>query len=79
MELAGLEPVTSWVRSEHRHAIADALRGAGVGHELVEYPGAPHGFLCDRRDTSDPAASEDAWQRIQTLLREELRSPGPRP
>lgn len=58
---------------EHRRAIADALRESGVRHELVEYPTASHGFLCDRRDTFDPAAAEDAWRRIEELLVTELR------
>lgn len=60
------------VPPEHREAIAGALRVAGIRHELVEYPGVPHGFLCDRRDTYDPAAAEDAWRRIKNLLGEEL-------
>jgi len=57
----------------HRRAIADALRAANVRHELVEYPGATHGFLCDRRDTYEPAAAQDAWRRIKELLAAELR------
>jgi carboxymethylenebutenolidase len=57
---------------EHRKMIADALRAAAVRHEIVEYPGASHGFLCDRRDTFDPAAAEDAWRRIQGLFTDEL-------
>jgi carboxymethylenebutenolidase len=57
---------------EHRQAIVDALHAADVRHELVEYPGAAHGFLSDRRDTYDPAAAKDAWQRIGRLLAAEL-------
>ncbi len=58
---------------EHRRAIADALRAAEVRHEMVEYPGASHGFLCDRRDTFAPTAAEDAWRRIEELFVAELR------
>ncbi|MFC1413183.1 dienelactone hydrolase family protein [Streptacidiphilus sp. N1-12] len=47
----------------HRSEIADALREAGVDHEVVVYPGAGHGFL-----NTDPAAAADAWQRVHTLL-----------
>jgi acetyl esterase/lipase len=57
---------------EHRRAIAEALRADAIRHDLVEYPGASHGFLCDRRDTFDPAAAEDAWRRIEELLTAEL-------
>jgi carboxymethylenebutenolidase len=53
---------------DHRQAIADALRNAGVDHDLVVYPEAGHGFLCDRRDGYDPTAAGDAWQRIGRLL-----------
>lgn len=57
---------------EHRQAIVDALQAAGVRHDLVEYPGAGHGFLSDRRDTYDPAAAKDAWQRMREFLDAEL-------
>src|SRR4051794_21644282 len=56
------------VDPEQRAAVAGALRAAGVRHEVVEYPGVAHGFLCDRRDTYDAAAADDAWRRIEALL-----------
>ncbi|MEU8279056.1 hypothetical protein ACFYOK_37790 [Microbispora bryophytorum] len=28
--------------------------------------------MCDRRDTLDAAAAEDAWRRVRELLAEEL-------
>jgi carboxymethylenebutenolidase len=61
------------VPPEHRQAIRDALRSAGVRHEMLEFAGAPHGFLCDRRDSFDPEAARDAWQRIDELFAAELR------
>ena len=51
------------VPPEHRREIAAALRNAGVEHEIVVYPGAGHGFL-----STDPAAADDAWRRVQALL-----------
>ncbi len=33
-----------------RDQIAARLREDGVDHEMVVYPGAPHGFFCDERD-----------------------------
>lgn len=60
------------VPPDHRRAIADALRAAAVRHEIVEYPGVGHGFLCDRRDTFDAAAAGDAWRRVRELLAAEL-------
>lgn len=39
------------------------LDSAGVAHEVVIYPGAPHSFF-DRRATDYADASADAWQRV---------------
>ncbi|HSJ33755.1 MAG TPA: dienelactone hydrolase family protein [Acidimicrobiia bacterium] len=47
-------------------AIADleaALERAGVDHEVVTYPGAPHSFF-DRRQADFAEASADAWRRV---------------
>jgi carboxymethylenebutenolidase len=51
-----------------RAAIEEALQQAGVDHEIVVYPQIPHGFLCDRRDTYDSGAADDAWGRTERLL-----------
>jgi carboxymethylenebutenolidase len=40
-----------------------ALQEAGVEHELVTYPGAPHSFF-DRKQEEFAEASEDAWRRV---------------
>jgi carboxymethylenebutenolidase len=40
-----------------------ALGAAGVEHELVSYPGAPHSFF-DRKATDFAEASADAWARV---------------
>jgi len=39
-----------------------ALAAAGVEHEVVTYPGAPHSFF-DRKQEKFSDASEDAWRR----------------
>ncbi|MFF3955104.1 dienelactone hydrolase family protein [Streptomyces sp. NPDC001890] len=43
--------------------IADALRVAGIRHEMVVHPGVGHGFL-----HTDPTTSADAWRRVHALL-----------
>jgi len=51
------------------------LGRAGVEHEVVAYPGAPHSFF-DRRAASFTAASADAWTRVLgfiAVLREVTR------
>ncbi|MFE3185990.1 dienelactone hydrolase family protein [Streptomyces violascens] len=45
------------------------LRQAGVRHELIDYPEAEHGFLCeDRPGSYDANASDDAWKRMLEAL-----------
>jgi len=51
-------------------AIADfeaALAAAGVDHELVTYPGAPHSFF-DRKAAEFGEASADAWTRTLAFI-----------
>ncbi len=45
------------------HTLDEELDKAGVEHEIVIYPGAPHSFF-DRRATEFADASADAWQRV---------------
>jgi carboxymethylenebutenolidase len=52
--------------------IEQALKKAGVRHEVVVYPDADHGFFCDQRATYHRASAEDAWTRVKKLFREEL-------
>jgi carboxymethylenebutenolidase len=43
------------------------LGDAGVDHEIVVYPGAPHSFF-DRQATDFADASADAWRRVLGFL-----------
>ena len=49
------------------HAFDKALDEAGVEHEVVVYPGAPHSFF-DRKYEEFAADSEDAWNRVLAFL-----------
>ena len=49
-------------------AFEQALSDAGVEHELITYPGAPHSFF-DRRFEEHAEASEDAWRRVLEFIR----------
>jgi carboxymethylenebutenolidase len=51
------------ITAEDNTAFEQALRDAGVEHELVTYPGAPHSFF-DRSQEEYAVASEDAWARV---------------
>jgi carboxymethylenebutenolidase len=44
-------------------AFEHELDAAGVPHEVVTYPGAPHSFF-DRRAAEYADASSDAWTRV---------------
>ena len=52
---------------EDSRAFDDALAAAGVEHEVVIYPGAPHSFF-DRKQEAFAAESEDAWARVLAFL-----------
>jgi len=45
----------------------EALRVAGVEHEVVTYDGAPHSFF-DRKQEQFADASDDAWRRTLAFL-----------
>jgi carboxymethylenebutenolidase len=44
-----------------------ALTAAGVDHEIVTYPGAPHGFF-DASIEGYEQESADAWRRVEKFL-----------
>ena len=45
-----------------------ALQSAGVDHEVVVYPGAPHSFF-DRSYEQHADAAADAWRRVLEFVR----------
>ncbi len=54
--------------------ITETLRDLKKAAEVQIYPGAPHGFFCDERDSYRAAAAGDAWRRLTTFLALHLRS-----
>lgn len=55
------------ITPEQIDAFDEALGEAGVEHELITYPGAPHSFF-DRHQEAFADASEDAWRRVLGFL-----------
>ena len=49
-------------------ALDHKLDEAGIQHEIVVYPGAPHSFF-DRRATEYAKESADAWTRVLGFIR----------
>ncbi|HVO25504.1 MAG TPA: dienelactone hydrolase family protein [Candidatus Margulisiibacteriota bacterium] len=41
--------------------------------ETVVYPGAPHGFFCEERDSYRADAAKDAWTRLLTFFNQHLQ------
>ena len=54
---------------EHIAAYERGLQAAGVEHEIVSYPGAPHSFF-DRSFSEHAEACEDAWRRVLGFLQQ---------
>lgn len=54
---------------EKVEALDHALDGAGVPHEIVTYPDAPHSFF-DRKAAEYADASSDAWRRVLGFIAE---------
>ena len=50
----------------------NALKKAGIKHDMKVYPGAPHSFF-DRKFTEFAEASADAWKRVQTFIGEHAK------
>jgi carboxymethylenebutenolidase len=55
------------ITAEHNEAFEAALDAAGVEHEIVTYPGAPHSFF-DRKQEEFADTSDDAWRRVLEFL-----------
>jgi carboxymethylenebutenolidase len=51
-----------------REAFDTALTEAGVEHEIVTYPGAPHGFFDAALRIEHPEACADSWRRVLGFL-----------
>jgi carboxymethylenebutenolidase len=52
-----------------KSTLADLKKDA----EVVVYPGAPHGFFCNERDSYRPEAARDAWDRLGMFLMKHLK------
>lgn len=50
----------------------DALRKAGKTAEVVLYPDADHGFMCDDRPSFHPSHSKEAWAKTIAFFKRNL-------
>lgn len=58
---------------EDINLIEDRLRKADPRHRVFRYPGADHGFFCDQRQSYDPKAAADAWEKTLGLFHDHLK------
>lgn len=67
---AGDDPVipVPWVRD-----LEEALRAHGKSAEVHVYPGVPHAFFNDQRDSYRPAAAKDAWAKTLAFFGRHLK------
>lgn len=57
---------------EQTEQIAAKLEACQIEHQVFLYPGATHGFMCDRRDSYNPSAAQDAWKKVLDLFSQKL-------
>jgi carboxymethylenebutenolidase len=50
-------------------AMKERLEAAGKTAKFKIYPGAPHGFFADYRQSYRPEAAKDAWEAMQAWFK----------
>jgi carboxymethylenebutenolidase len=63
-----------FIPNEEVSKIKAALEKLNKKAEVVVYPGAPHGFFCNERDSYRPEAAADAWKRLKAFFAAHLGS-----
>ncbi|QTE21849.1 dienelactone hydrolase family protein [Polaribacter cellanae] len=63
----------SLITKEQLELMTEALTSNNVRHEIIVYPQAKHGFFCEQRPlTFDKSSRDNAWERIQKILKNKL-------
>lgn len=60
------------IPAEDVQQIRERLRSLSKRNEVVTYPNAGHGFLCEERSSYSPVAAEDAWKKTLAWFAELL-------
>lgn len=61
------------IPSEDVVKIETALKKHEITHQIFRYEDATHGFFCDRRNSYNKAAAEDAWQHVLELYQKTIK------
>ena len=60
------------IPNEQTEQIEAELQKYNTPHQIFRYEGATHGFMCDRRESYNPDAAEDAWKKVLDLFSQKL-------
>ncbi|MFQ5665832.1 MAG: dienelactone hydrolase family protein [Candidatus Binatia bacterium] len=63
----------SFIPLDEVNKIRRRLVELGKDADIVIYPGAPHGFFCNERDSYRADAAQDAWQRMLKFFERHLK------
>jgi carboxymethylenebutenolidase len=58
---------------DHVEALKAEAKKLGKRVDVVVYPGAPHGFFCNERDSYRPEAAADSWERVKKFFAQHLK------
>jgi carboxymethylenebutenolidase len=64
----------AFIPNEEVATIGRTLADLHKTAEVKVYPGAPHGFFCDQRDSYRADAAKDAWTRLTAFFAQHLTS-----
>jgi carboxymethylenebutenolidase len=60
------------IPNQQTEVIEQELQQHHIPHQVFRYPGATHGFMCDRRPSYNQAAAQDAWIKVLDLFSQKL-------
>ncbi|MDJ0689159.1 MAG: dienelactone hydrolase family protein [Xenococcaceae cyanobacterium MO_188.B32] len=60
------------IPNEQVDEIETELKKQNILYQIFRYEGATHGFMCDRRDSYNPQAAQDAWTKVLDLFSQKL-------
>lgn len=60
------------IPNEQVDLIEAELQKYNISHQVFRYEGATHGFMCDKRDSYNPEAAQDAWNKMLDLFSSKL-------
>ena len=60
------------IPNEQTKQIEAQLQKYNIPHQIFRYSEATHGFMCDRRESYNSDAAQDAWKKVLDLFSQKL-------